>query len=215
MITFFTVGSHLLGPFISVLAGSSVDPEFRDHWPVNHFSSGKDGTTRFKLSAGFAGCFPKQLPSDRVSARCCISRHLPDIIRHRESIPVPLCRRRGIDRGRRVFQSFLESDESIWLTQLDSRWSRAQDLGTCFSRPRSWDPAGPTFHALLRLHVPLLDFDNHREMVPGTKSYLAQVPCRRVNILRLHNVIELFLANPRVTLEVIIIVLPGTLSLYS
>ena len=115
MITFFTVGSHLLGPFISVVAGSSVDPEFRDHWPVNHFTSRRDGTTRFKLSAGFAGSFPKQLPSDRVSACCCISHHLPDIIRHRESIPVPLCRRRGIDRGRRVFQSFLESDQSIWL----------------------------------------------------------------------------------------------------
>ena len=39
IIAFFTVGSYFLCPLVSVLASTSVDPEFRDHWLVNHLAS--------------------------------------------------------------------------------------------------------------------------------------------------------------------------------
>ena len=54
------------------------------------------------------------------------------------------------------------------------------------------------------------------KMVPDATSHLVQVPRRRANVFRPHDAVELFLADPRapgppnVTLDVIIIVCPGT-----
>ena len=38
-----------LCPLVSILAGTSVDPEYRDHQLVNHFTSWQDCSARFKL----------------------------------------------------------------------------------------------------------------------------------------------------------------------
>ena len=40
------------------LAGSATDPEFRDHWPMNHFTSRQGRSTHIELSVGFTGSFP-------------------------------------------------------------------------------------------------------------------------------------------------------------
>ena len=64
-------------------------------------------TTRFKFSASFAGPFPEQFPSGRVSAFCCLGRQSSDVIRYREFVPVPRGCRCSFNRGRSFFHSFL------------------------------------------------------------------------------------------------------------
>ena len=51
----FAVGSYLLRPFVSVFTGAAIDPELRDHRPVDHLPSGQHRLSRLEVASSFLG----------------------------------------------------------------------------------------------------------------------------------------------------------------
>ena len=111
IIALFTMGSDFLSPLVPVLAGSDIDPEFRDHGSMDHFTLRQCSSARVELPASFTGPLPQQLPSHQVPAFSTLCCHLPDLVQHRELVLVP--HSGSLDRRRRIFQSLLQFRQPV------------------------------------------------------------------------------------------------------
>ena len=76
---FFLIFFH--SPFVSVFTGEPVDPELRDHKPVDHLASGQHCLSRLEFASSFLGDFAQVSSFHGVPAFGCIRRHLSDVFR--------------------------------------------------------------------------------------------------------------------------------------
>ena len=130
-----TVGSDLLCPLASILADTSVDSEFRDHWSVGHFP-GQDGSACLEFSACPTGDLAQLLFPHRVSALSCLRCHIPDLVLHTEFV---------LDRGCSVNQPFSQKDQSLIVIIVEvTSWAENRFLKLVFFQLLIQGPSPPT-----------------------------------------------------------------------
>ena len=187
------MGSNLLRPFVSVFAGAAIDPELRDHRPVDHIPA---PNSRRGFWAILRKCllFTGSLHLAESNAICLISSGTENWFLFLDEVVVALISAAAFTSlsCRRTSPS-PSSDSHGAASSLSLRVQSLELDRPPFGHGR---PPCPTLDALLCSDFSPFHSGDHRKTVPSADPHLVQIQGHRAQVLWAHDIVKLLLTTP-------------------